>query len=247
MQVAKFLQYDLRFRVVRKSIYSDKSDEMKKVKFREQRFMKAISKRFRRMNEDNIQRNNNRRIESTSSLFTRTRCMSHEAWKKDDCKITSWRITKRDENALNRRRDTEMYVNWKFHLLSHWTSSWDEFDRKSKDYLWQAKRRQSISSRFSKFFQISQNSFRRQSSFISFRSIHSFSQNQLEKQSDEQSDERSNEQLLRQSTFSSSSSKNQSTDRQSFLIIENLKHLDESSNEQSVDQSVSDQKVLSIK
>ncbi len=69
---------DLRFRA-RRSIYSDESDEMKKVRFREQRSMRAISRRFRRMNEDNIQRSNNRRIESTSSLFTRTRRMSHEA------------------------------------------------------------------------------------------------------------------------------------------------------------------------
>ncbi len=117
---------DLRFRV-RRSIYSDESDGMEKLRFREQRFMRAISGRFRRMNEDNIQKSNNRRIESTSSLFTTTRRMNHTAWEKDDCKITSWRTTKRDENALNRRRDTEMYVNWKFHLLSHWTSSWDEF------------------------------------------------------------------------------------------------------------------------
>ncbi len=69
---------DLRFRA-RRSIYSDKSDEMKKVKFREQRSMRAISRRFRRMNEDNIQKSNNRRIESTSSLFTRTWCTSHKA------------------------------------------------------------------------------------------------------------------------------------------------------------------------
>ncbi len=98
---------------------------MKKVRFREQRSMRAISRRFRRMNENNIQRSNNRRIESTSSLFTTTRRMSREVWEKDDCKIASWRTTKRDENILNRRRDKEMHTHWAFHIQSHWTSSWD--------------------------------------------------------------------------------------------------------------------------
>ncbi len=154
-----------------------------------------------------------------------------------------------------------------------------EFDRKSKNYSWQAaKREQLISSRFSKFFQTSQNSFRKQSneqsvssrslsyeyssliffssfdtstssssvfnrqlcsrlslislyrrsltsSLISFRSTHLSPQIQLEEQSDDRSDEQSDEQLDEQS-------ENQSTDRQSSLITENLKHLDESLNEQ---------------
>jgi hypothetical protein len=57
MQAAKFLQYNLRFRV-RRSIYSDESDEMKKLKFQEQESMRAISERFRRMNEVKLQISN---------------------------------------------------------------------------------------------------------------------------------------------------------------------------------------------
>ncbi len=87
--------------------------------------MRAISRRFRRMNEVKLQISNDWSIESTSILFTRTWRIDHEAWEKDDCEITSWRTSKRDEDTLNRRRDKEMHVYWAFHIQSHWTSSWD--------------------------------------------------------------------------------------------------------------------------
>ncbi len=102
------------------------------------------------------------------------------------------------EEEIKRCILTEHFTSYRIELLLE-----TDFDRKPKDYSWQAaKRRQSISPRFPKFFQIPQNPFRRQPSPIS-----SLSDEQSGGQPDEQSE-------------------NQSTGRQSSLTTENLEHSD---------------------
>ncbi len=213
---------------------------MKKLRFQEQKSLRAISRRFRRMNEDNIQGRNSWCTESTSYISQKAWSLNFDT--RDNDKISLLRVTKRDGNILNRRRDKEMHTHWAFHIQWHWTSSWNEIWSQTEELFMTSSKATTVN--LTSIFKILSNLAKLiQKTVITH--ITSFNSSTFAK---------STRRIARWSVrwtvrwtvrwivswtiietikFFTSSSENQSTDRQSSLITENLKHSNESSVESS--------------